>query len=57
MGLNEIITKEEEDQREREEKTIKKKEKERGNMFVRAGKNEGSDKVGIFLNNKTSSNK
>jgi hypothetical protein len=32
------------------------KEKKRRNMFVKARKKEGSDKVGIFLNNKTSSN-
>jgi hypothetical protein len=38
LGLKGKITKQGEDQREREEKTIKKKKKERRNMFVRAGK-------------------
>jgi len=41
LGLKEKITKQAEDQREREEKTIKKKKKERRNMFVRAGKKRG----------------
>jgi len=41
LGLKGKITKQLEDQREREEKTMKKKKKERRNMFVRASKKKG----------------
>jgi hypothetical protein len=41
LGLKGKITKQGEDQREREEKTIKRKKKKSRNMFVRASKKKG----------------